>query len=176
MAKLSTVMVRRAKQISEGKTFNPYYLYVDEFQTIATENFSTMLSEARKFGVGLILANQYLSQIDTLNILKSIFGNVGSLITFRVGPEDAQKLAPQFYPDIYADDLISLPNFTAVIRTNVAGERVRPFTLKTIKPTDRIDSQKVRDIISLSQKYATPKKYAEQLVDLSFEKERRISC
>ena len=176
MAKLSTVMVRRAKQISEGKTFNPYYLYVDEFQTIATENFSTMLSEARKFGVGLILANQYLSQIDTLNILKSIFGNVGSLITFRVGPEDAQKLSPQFYPDIYADDLISLPNFTAIIRTNVAGERVRPFTLKTIKPTDRIDSQKVRDIISLSRKnYATPKKYAEQLVDLSFEKERLTS-
>lgn len=176
IAKLSTVMVRRAKQISEGKTFNPYYLYVDEFQTIATENFSTMLSEARKFGMGLILANQYLSQIDTLNILKSIFGNVGSLITFRVGPEDAQKLAPQFYPDIYADDLISLPNFTAVIRTNVAGERVRPFTLKTIKPTDRIDTQKVRDIISLSRKkYATPKKYAEQLVDLSFEKERLTS-
>ena len=176
MAKLSTVMVSRAKQISEGKDFNPYYLYVDEFQTIATENFSIMLSEARKFGVGLVLANQYLSQIDSLNILKSIFGNVGTLITFRVGPEDATKLAPQFYPSVYADELVSLPNFTAVMRTNVDGERVRPLTLKTIKPSDEIDFEKVRNIVSLSRsKYATPKKYAEQLVDLSFEKERVIN-
>jgi energy-coupling factor transporter ATP-binding protein EcfA2 len=76
MAKFSTAFMERRKYLEEGKKLTPFYLYVDEFQNIATENFSILLSEARKFGLGLILANQFISQVREKNIREAIFGNL----------------------------------------------------------------------------------------------------
>jgi len=109
----------------------PFYLYVDEFQSIATENFVLMLSEARKFGLGLVLANQFLSQITDSRIIQSIFGNVGTLIAFRVSSADAEMLEAQFAPHFDRHDLSNLSNWTACVKTQVAGQVVAPFSLRT---------------------------------------------
>lgn len=112
----------------------PFYLYVDEFQSIATENFILMLSEARKFGLGLVLANQFLSQIKDSRIIQSIFGNVGTLIAFRVSAADAEMLEPQFAPYFDRYDLTNLSNWSACVKTQVSGQVVAPFSLRTRAP------------------------------------------
>ncbi|CRI67841.1 hypothetical protein THIOKS1860010 [Thiocapsa sp. KS1] len=112
----------------------PFYLYVDEFQSVATENFILMLSEARKFGLGLVLANQFLSQIKDSRITQSIFGNVGTLIAFRVSTADAEMLEPQFAPYFDRHDLTNLSNWSACVKTQVSGQVVTPFSLRTRGP------------------------------------------
>lgn len=130
MAKiLSAAMERTSLPPEQRRTF---YLYVDEFQALATASFTLLLSEARKFGIGLILANQFLSQIKDERILQSIFGNVGTLVSFRVGRADAEILEPYFSPHFDAVDLTSLPNWHACTRLTVQGRSVTPFTLRTI--------------------------------------------
>jgi hypothetical protein len=107
-----------------------FCLYVDEFQTFATESFAAMLSEGRKYGICLVMANQYLGQLPG-DLREAVFGNVGSLITFAVGSDDAHRLEPQFYPVFGADDLINLPKYTASVRLLVDGLQVRPFAMRT---------------------------------------------
>lgn len=109
----------------------PFFCYVDEFQALATREFAVLLSEARKFGVGLILANQYANQIDDPAILRSLLGNVGALVAFRLGSEDAQLLGPEFQPGFDALDLNNQANYHAAVRMAVHGRRALPFTLRT---------------------------------------------
>ncbi|MCS7305727.1 MAG: type IV secretion system DNA-binding domain-containing protein [Thermoguttaceae bacterium] len=111
-----------------------FYLYVDEFQSLATQSLILLLSEARKFGVALILANQFLSQIKDQCIIQSIFGNIGNLICFRLGQEDAKLIEPYFAPYFDLQDLTSLPNWHACARWTVKGQMVPAFTLRTVLP------------------------------------------
>lgn len=108
-----------------------FYLYVDEFQNFATEMFGTMLSEGRKYGVALTIANQYLTQLPH-PIREAIFGNVGSMISFRLGTQDATALAPELYPVFNVDDLLNLPRYTASVKLLVDGLAARPFTMRTV--------------------------------------------
>lgn len=108
-----------------------FYVYGDEFQTYTTLAVANMLSELRKYGVSLTLANQYLDQIDP-EVRSAIMGNVGTLVTFRVGAEDAERLVKHFQPEFEIDDLIALPNRSFYIRMLVRGEFVRPFSGRTI--------------------------------------------
>ena len=110
-----------------------FYLYVDEFQNFATESFATILSEARKFGLSLTIANQYLAQMEE-QTMHAVFGNVGSLVCFQVGPEDAEILAEQLAGDIIEKDLIALPRFTAYVRLLIDGMPSRPFSMETLPP------------------------------------------
>lgn len=145
MAKILAAAMERAALPPERR--RTFYLYVDEFQALATQSFSLLLSEARKFGVGLVLANQFLSQIKDLRIIHAIFGNVGTLISFRVGREDAQILAPYFMPYFDALDLTSLPNWYACGRLTVKGQSVTPFTCRTVMlppPADPSIAERVR--------------------------------
>src|SRR5438132_749761 len=87
----------------------PFYLYVDEFQNFATDSFAVILSEARKYGLNLTVANQYVSQMPE-TVRDAVFGNVGSMITFRVGANDATYLSKYFEPSFDAGDLIKLHN------------------------------------------------------------------
>ena len=140
-----------------------FYLYVDEFQSLATENFVTLLSEARKFGVGLVLANQFLSQVKDERIMRSIFGNVGTHIAFRVGREDGRLLEPQFSPFFDQFDLCNLPNWNACVRTSVDGQVVSPFTLQTIFSSAREKPFAREQVIRRSRKkYGIPRSKVEQ--------------
>ena len=173
MAKITAAFMGRAKDIAEGKQLKPYYLYVDEFQSIATENFSILLSEARKFGLGLVLANQYLAQVDDRKIKNALLGNVGTIVAFRLGLEDADILKGQFHPDFSNFELTNLPNYMAMMRTNVKEERVKPATLRTIPPSSTRNDAVVKGIIQNSRMtYGTPKKYAEKLVEISLQPTR----
>lgn len=104
-----------------------FYLYVDEFQSFATSSFVDILSEARKYRLSLILANQYLSQIDE-KVRDAIFGNVGTLISFKVGLEDAKFLAEEFYPEFSQEDLINLPCYSIYLKLMINGETSNPFS------------------------------------------------
>lgn len=108
-----------------------FFVYLDEFHTFATLSLTTMLSELRKYHVGLILAHQYFSQLET-DIRDAVLGNAGTLISFRVGALDAPLLAREFSPVFEADDLLSLPNFHIYLKLMIDGEVSKPFSAMTI--------------------------------------------
>lgn len=142
-----------------GEEFDDFYLYVDEFQNFSTPDFVTILSEARKYKLNLIVANQFLSQM-TDDIKNAIFGNVGTMASFRVGPDDAKYMASQFEPHYKESDLINLQVGKAIIRPLVDGHPTTPFSLTTDWPAmrDAVRSPERRiEIIEMSRKkYARP--------------------
>lgn len=109
-----------------------FFLYVDEFQNFATPDFAQILSEARKYRLNLIVANQFIGQMDE-EIKNAIFGNVGSIASFRVGVTDANYLQHEFQPTFSEQDLINVDRFNAYMRTLVGGEPAPPFSLDTTK-------------------------------------------
>lgn len=110
-----------------------FFLYLDEFQTFTTLSLTTMLSELRKYHVGLILANQYLSQLDE-KIQDAILGNAGTIISFRLGLNDAEILGKEFYPEISVQDLMNLPNHHIYLKMIIDGQVSRPFSARTFRP------------------------------------------
>lgn len=118
------------------RTGPTHYLYADEFQHFATERFVQVVSESRKFGLGAVLSHQYLDQLVARDgrapVLDAVLGNVGTIVCFRVGTNDARRLAPAFAPRVEAEDLASLPNYQAIVRRGALGSA--PFTLDTFAP------------------------------------------
>ncbi len=121
----------------------PFYLYVDEFQNFATDSFAVILSEARKYGLNLTVANQYISQM-TDSVRDAVFGNVGTTISFRVSADDAPLLTKQFEPTFEAQDLLQMNNRNFVISMIINGEKVPAFSAKTLSipntPKDNFDA------------------------------------
>lgn len=112
----------------------PFFLYVDEFHNFTTSAFAGMLSELRKYKVGLVLAHQHTSQLDP-GVLEAILGNVGTLISFRVGATDADILAKQFGADIPKPrDLVNLGNYEMFIKLMIDGRQSHPFSAVTLPP------------------------------------------
>lgn len=109
-----------------------FFLYVDEFQNFATPDFAQILSEARKYRLNLIVANQFVGQMEE-EVKNAIFGNVGTLCAFRVGVTDANYLQHEFQPTFTEADLINIDRFNCYVRTIVDGEPVPPFSLDTTK-------------------------------------------
>jgi hypothetical protein len=107
-----------------------FFVFLDEFQNFTTLSFASMLSELRKYRVNLILAHQYLSQLDE-QIRDSILGNVGTLISFRLGLADAEILEKEFYPEFGAIDLVSLPNYSIYLKLMIDGAVSKPFSAET---------------------------------------------
>ena len=166
MAKIQAELMKRAK-IPQSKR-NPFYLYVDEFQSLATENFTVLLSEARKFGLGLILANQFISQIKDERIIQSVFGNVGSFLSFRLGREDSLLIEPQFLPYFDRMDLANLPNWQVATRVTVNGKGQPPFTLLTVLPDKQMDLGIAEQVRNHSrQQYGTAKARVEEIIQKS---------
>jgi hypothetical protein len=108
-----------------------FFLYLDEFHTFTTQSLAGMLSELRKYHVGMVLAHQYLAQLDPA-ILDAILGNVGTLICFRVGPADAEILGQEFHPQLSAHDLTNLPNHSIYLRLMINGAVSPPFSAETV--------------------------------------------
>jgi len=105
-----------------------FFLYVDEFQNFATESFANILSEARKYRLALILAHQYIAQMDE-TVRDAVFGNVGTLISFRVGAEDAEYLEKEFVPEFLAQDIVNLANYNIYLKLMIDDWLVGPFQL-----------------------------------------------
>lgn len=110
-----------------------FNLYIDEFQNFTTDSIGTILSEARKYRLNLIIAHQFITQIQE-KIRDAVFGNVGSLIAFRVGPDDAEYLEKQFTPVFTKTDLINVDNFNAYAKILIGGQTSKPFNIKIIAP------------------------------------------
>jgi hypothetical protein len=110
-----------------------FYLYVDEFQNFSTEAFPSILSEARKYRLNLILAHQYLQQLPD-SVRHAVFGNVGTLIAFRVGSIDAEELFKEFRPDFSSDDLEHAENYHLHLKLMIDGKRSNPFSAETLPP------------------------------------------
>jgi hypothetical protein len=110
-------------------------VYPDEFQSYTTLELVLMLSELRKYRLCLILAHQYLSQLD-LQLRDAILSNVGTIITFRLGLTDAELLAKEFYPVFFASDIVNLPNFHIYLKLMIDGKVSDPFSAVTLALSD----------------------------------------
>ncbi len=108
-----------------------FCLYVDEFQNFSTDSFATMMSEARKFHLNLIVANQFTTQLSE-EIRDAVFGNVGTIISFRIGQNDVEVLTRYFQPTFNSDDLLRIPNYNAIVRTLIDGVPTQPFSMVSL--------------------------------------------
>ena len=118
-----------------------FYLYVDEFQNFATPDFAQILSEARKYRLNLTVANQFVGQIDE-EVKNAIFGNVGTIISYRVGVTDANYLANEFRPTFSEEDLLNIEKYNVYIKTLVHNEPVPPFSMDITMDLKAIKAQR----------------------------------
>lgn len=136
-----------------------FYLYVDEFQNFATDSFANILSEARKYRLNLTVAHQYTAQLenkDGSKVRDAVFGNVGTMIIFRVGADDADFLEKEFEPEFTAQDLVNLPNYHIYLKLMIDGITSRPFSAMTLPPIKIDISKGVKEkIIESSRKLYT---------------------
>jgi hypothetical protein len=142
-----------------------FYLYVDEFQNFATPDFAQILSEARKYRLNLIVANQFIGQMEE-EVKNAVFGNVGTLVSFRIGVTDANYLQHEFQPVFNETDLINIDKYNAYIKTIVKGEPVKPFSVDLTKDMRQINqmrnNQIANAIIQLSRlKYGRSRELVE---------------
>ena len=127
-----------------------FNLYIDEFQNFTTDSISTILSEARKYRLNLIMAHQFIAQL-TEKIRDAVFGNVGSIISFRVGATDAEFLVKQFAPVFNENDLVNIDNFNAYAKILINGQTSKPFNIKTLLPEkgDKETGDKIKELSRL---------------------------
>ncbi len=144
-----------------------FYLYVDEFQNFATDSFAGILSEARKYRLDLTIAHQYVGQLTTdvsTVVRDAVFGNVGTMISFRVGATDAEFLEKEFEPEFMIQDIINLPNYHIYLKMMVNGVTSRPFSARTLAPFNiNEEAAGMNAVIEMSRKrYALPKEQVEK--------------
>jgi len=174
---LGLVMVAQIQMAAMSRADMPeadrkdFYLYVDEFQNFATDTFCSILSEARKYRLSLIMAHQYINQLVTskagvgtsTQIRDAVFGNVGTLQSFKVGADDAEYLAKEYAPVLTEQDIIGIPNYKSYMKLNVNMATSRPFTLETIY-SEEGKSEKIREIVRQysRMKYGRKKVFVDQ--------------
>ncbi|MDP2695957.1 MAG: type IV secretion system DNA-binding domain-containing protein [bacterium] len=147
-----------------------FYLYVDEFQNFATDSFASVLSEARKYRLNLIIAHQYIGQLVTdmsTKVKDAVFGNVGTMITFRVGAADAEFLEKELEPEFMIQDIVNLPNYRIYLKLMVDGVTSRPFSAATLPPLKmRVEAASVAEVIDGSRRrYAKPRQAIEDDIE-----------
>ncbi|MEI6650317.1 MAG: DUF87 domain-containing protein [Candidatus Moraniibacteriota bacterium] len=127
-----------------------FYLYMDEFQNVTTNSIAQILSEARKYRLNLVIAHQFIAQLKE-EISKAVFGNVGSMVALRVGPEDAEFLEKQFAPVFTKHDLMSIDNYQCIVRLLMNSELTKPFNIKTLRSAsgDREIAQAFKELSRL---------------------------
>lgn len=170
-ALLGAMMITKIQLAAMGRVDIPeetrkdFYLYVDEFQNFATESFANILSEARKYRLDLILANQYITQIDE-RVRDAIFGNAGTLISFRVGAVDAEFLEKEFAPVFTENDIVNLPKYHIYLKLMIDGIAGDAFSATTLPPVyieDTKDNE--QKVINASrERYASTKSDVEEKI------------
>jgi len=139
-----------------------FSLYVDEFQNFSTDSFATIMSEARKYHLNLIVANQFTTQL-TEEIRDAVFGNMGTIVSFRIGQNDVEALGKYFQPTFDSDDLLRVPNYNTIIRTLVNGVPTQPFSMATLPPLGNPNNNLADALKQLSAaKYGRPRKSVEE--------------
>lgn len=127
-----------------------FYLYVDEFQNFSTESFANILSEARKYRLNLILANQYIAQLEEV-VRDAIFGNVGTIVSFRVGAADAEYLEKEFEPIFTMNDIVNLPKYNIYLKLMIDGIAGDAFSATTLPPIDRMYDDSTEKVIKVTR-------------------------
>jgi len=159
VSKIQMSAMKRARIVEEDR--KDFYLYIDEFQNFTTDSIATILSEARKYKLNLIIAHQYMPQLKQ-EIRDAVLGNVGTIGAFRVGAEDAENLEKQFEPGFSRFDLVNLDNFSMILKMMINNKISTPFKISTLPPpkgrTEIIES--IKKISKL--KYGKPKNLIEQ--------------
>jgi DNA helicase HerA-like ATPase len=142
-----------------------FFLYVDEFQNFATESFGNILSEARKYHLGLIMAHQYIEQLDEL-VRAAVFGNVGTLIAYRVGAADAEYLEKEFTPRFIQEDLVNLPKFQMYLKLLINGIVSEPFSAIGLPPlSEEEKTGGIEKVVKVSrERYARPRAMVEDKI------------
>jgi hypothetical protein len=141
-----------------------FYLYVDEFQNFANASFADILSEARKYKLNLTIAHQYIEQMDEI-VRPAVFGNVGTMIAFRVGATDAEVLEKEFAPVFVLEDLVNLGFAQIYLKLMIDGLSSQPFSATTLPPIPHPEVAYMSDIIASSRKlYSRPKEEVEKTI------------
>jgi len=169
-ALLGAMMITKLQLAAMSRTELPtgqrkdLYLYVDECQNFSTESFANILSEARKYKLNLILAHQYLTQLDE-KVMAAIFGNVGTLVCFRIGAEDAEIFEKEFSPEFNANDLVNLAKYNIYIKLMIDGLASRAFSARTLAPFEK-SAQSFKDIIieNSRSRYGTTRARVEEKI------------
>jgi hypothetical protein len=139
-----------------------FALYVDEFQNFSTDSFATIMSEARKYHLNLIVANQFTTQL-TDEIRDAVFGNMGTIVAFRIGQPDVESLSKYFQPMFDGNDLLRIPNHNTIIRTLIGGIPTHPFSMATLPPLGEPNPKLADALKQLSAaKYGRPKAIVEK--------------
>ena len=152
------------------ETRKDFYLYVDEFQNFVTEAFAGILSEARKYRLNLTVAHQYTAQLVTKEgsaVRDAIFGNVGTMIIFRVGADDAEFLEKEFEPEFMAQDIVNLPNYKIYLKLMIDGVTSRPFSAKTLPPMAKSGDKEIEEEVIKSSRalYCRPRETVEREIN-----------
>ena len=144
------------------KMLPDFYLYVDEFQNFANASFADILSEARKYKLNLTIAHQYIEQMDEF-VRPAVFGNVGTMIVFRVGAADAEELEKEFAPTLELEDLVNLGQYQIYLKLMIDGLTSPPFSATNLPPILRPDISYVKEIIDASrEQFARPRAGVEE--------------
>lgn len=151
----------------------PFYMYVDEFQNFATDAFANILSEARKYKLSVTLANQYVSQLSTL-IRTTVFGNVGSMISFRTGPEDATYLEKEFAPRFVASDITNLGVQEIYVKLSIDDQVRDPFSARTLNSEYPVTNYVDQIIAYTREHYCSPRAAVEQQIGREKSKEMEV--
>ncbi len=147
----------------------PFFLHIDEFQNVSTPSISAILSEARKYKLGLVMAHQFIAQLDE-KISDAVFGNVGSMAVFRVGPEDAQFLEHQLGTVFAANEIMNIPNYQAYMRILANGVPTQPFSMNAAAPPE-VDTTRVPALIAASlERYGRPRDEIEAEIQARYQK------
>lgn len=146
-----------------------FYLYIDEFQNVTTRSIATILSEARKYRLDLVMAHQFLGQLDE-EIKKAVFGNVSSMVAFRIGSDDAEFMAQQFAPVFGPQDLLNIDNFNAYLKLLINGQTSQPFNIQTYppQPSDRAVVERIKEYSRLT--YGRPRSEVEVEINQRYQK------
>lgn len=159
VGKLSLAALSRTDMAEEKR--KDFYLYIDEFQNVTTDAIATILSEARKYRLDMVIAHQFIGQLKD-EIKKAVFGNVGSQAAFRVGSEDAEFMAKQYAPVFTAHDLLNVDNYNGYLKLLINGATAPPFSMRTYAPEkgDREAAEVVQEMSRV--KYGRPRQEVEQ--------------
>ncbi len=171
VSKLQTATLRRQKELTKGAKPRDFFLYIDEFQNYVTDSIESILSEARKYRLSLNIAHQYIGQIDTsqkkkggVNLKEAVFGNVGTIMSYKIGAQDAEYMAKEMAPNFTDQDLINIDKYKAVIKLSIDTQPSKPFSITPLNPyLEKGDEEIATALKQISRlTYGRSKKFVEK--------------